>query len=79
MSRPPPRLLVETPLTSEQSLLLSGKKAHYLNHVLRLGLGANVLIFNGRDGEWLTQIKKKNKNTQTPHKKVSKSTELAEN
>ena len=61
MSRPSPRLLVETPLTRGQSLLLSGKKAHYLNHVLRLGLGANVLIFNGRDGEWLAQIKKKNK------------------
>ena len=61
MSRPSPRLLVEPPLTRGQSLLLSGKKAHYLNHVLRLGLGASVLIFNGRDGEWLAQIKKKNK------------------
>ena len=61
MSRPSPRLLVETPLARGQSLLLSGKKAHYLNHVLRLSLGANVLIFNGRDGEWLAQVKKKDK------------------
>ncbi len=27
-----------------------------LEHVLRLGSGDSVLVFNGRDGEWLTRI-----------------------
>ena len=58
MNRPAPRLFVETPFTKGESLVLAREKAHYLLHVLRLSLDAKVLIFNGNDGEWLTQIKK---------------------
>lgn len=50
--RPPPRLCVEGPLAADSPLALSTDQAHYLRHVLRLGPGAPVLLFNGRDGEW---------------------------
>ena len=31
-------------------------QAHYLLHVLRLGDGDSILVFNGRDGEWRGRI-----------------------
>ncbi len=35
---------------------LSDDQAHYLVHVLRLGAGAQILVFNGRDGEWRAEL-----------------------
>lgn len=35
---------------------LSAAQAHYLGNVLRLGAGACVKLFNGRDGEFLARI-----------------------
>jgi 16S rRNA (uracil1498-N3)-methyltransferase len=32
------------------------QQSHYLLHVLRLGDGAEILLFNGRDGEWSASI-----------------------
>jgi len=32
------------------------EQAHYLAHVLRMREGAQLLLFNGRDGEWLEEI-----------------------
>ncbi len=32
------------------------QQSHYLANVLRLGEGAQLLLFNGRDGEWLAQV-----------------------
>ncbi|AZO71409.1 MAG: 16S rRNA (uracil(1498)-N(3))-methyltransferase [Mesorhizobium sp.] len=37
------------------------QQSHYLAHVLRLGEGAEVLLFNGRDGEWSAAIAAKSK------------------
>lgn len=31
-------------------------QVHYLKHVMRLGTGDIVAIFNGRDGEWLAKV-----------------------
>ncbi len=31
-------------------------QSHYLTHVLRMAEGAEVLVFNGRDGEWSARI-----------------------
>lgn len=31
-------------------------QAHYLFGVMREGLGARVLVFNGQDGEWLAEV-----------------------
>jgi 16S rRNA (uracil1498-N3)-methyltransferase len=31
-------------------------QSHYLSHVLRMGIGSELLVFNGRDGEWSARI-----------------------
>jgi 16S rRNA (uracil1498-N3)-methyltransferase len=46
------RLHVDHPLAEGQAVPLSQDHAHYLVGVMRLGAGAPVLLFNGRDGEW---------------------------
>ena len=51
-----PRLFVEFDLGDGAILQLSKAQAHYLGSVLRLKTGANVLLFNGRDGEWRAEI-----------------------
>ena len=37
------------------------QQSHYLLDVLRLAEGAELLVFNGRDGEWLARIEAKTK------------------
>ena len=56
MSRPAPRLYVEAALTAGADVALEKGQAHYLANVLRLGTGAEVRLFNGRDGEWRAVI-----------------------
>jgi 16S rRNA (uracil1498-N3)-methyltransferase len=51
-----PRLFVDMPLASGQELELGSEHANYLGNVLRLRDGATVLLFNGRDGEWLATL-----------------------
>jgi 16S rRNA (uracil1498-N3)-methyltransferase len=46
------RLYVETSLAPGASVPLDRAQANYLGNVLRLPDGAELLIFNGRDGEW---------------------------
>ena len=46
------RLYVDQPLGPGQGVRLSPDQAHYLTGVMRLGPGAAVILFNGRDGEW---------------------------
>lgn len=46
------RLYVEPDLASGREVVLAGPQAHYLQTVLRLRLGDQVGLFNGRDGEW---------------------------
>ena len=50
------RLFVEHPLGEGQSVPLDKAQAHYLFGVMRQGLGGQVLLFNGVDGEWLAEI-----------------------
>ena len=50
------RLYVEHPLGQEQSVPLEKAQAHYLFGVMRLGVGASVLLFNGADGEWRADV-----------------------
>jgi len=50
------RLHVEGALLPGQSLGLDHARAHFLRSVLRLGSGARLAVFNGRDGEWLAEI-----------------------
>src|ERR1700754_1158470 len=51
-----PRLYVDAPLSSGASVALDRDQANYLGNVLRLGSGARILVFNGRDGEWQAEI-----------------------
>jgi len=50
------RLFVEAGLGDGGTVALGRDQAHYLRAVLRLEPGARVLLFNGRDGEWLAEI-----------------------
>jgi 16S rRNA (uracil1498-N3)-methyltransferase len=50
------RLYVEQPLGPGQPVALSQPQAHYLFAVMRLGQGDPILLFNGKDGEWLGRI-----------------------
>jgi 16S rRNA (uracil1498-N3)-methyltransferase len=47
-----PRLFVEPDLLAGARIQLVGDQAHYLTRVMRLGAGAPVRLFNGRDGEF---------------------------
>ena len=51
-----PRLFIDAPLTVGTRIPLDRAQANYLLNVLRLGEGGEVLIFNGRDGEWRSRI-----------------------
>lgn len=51
-----PRLFVDAPLTQDARVPLDRDQGNYLGNVLRLAAGAEVLAFNGRDGEWQAAI-----------------------
>jgi 16S rRNA (uracil1498-N3)-methyltransferase len=51
-----PRLFVRQPLGVGASVGLDGGQANYLGNVLRLGAGAELLVFDGFSGEWLARI-----------------------
>ncbi len=50
------RLFVEEDLSAGRSLGLDHARAHFLRSVLRLARGAQLALFNGRDGEWLARV-----------------------
>jgi len=53
---PQTRLYVDFPFTQGMEIFITEKQGHYLTHVLRRKLKDRVCVFNGRDGEWLTEI-----------------------
>ncbi|MCP8939212.1 16S rRNA (uracil(1498)-N(3))-methyltransferase [Alsobacter sp. SYSU M60028] len=50
------RLFVEDALAEGRAVPLGKDAAHYALHVLRLAEGAPIVLFNGRDGEWLARL-----------------------
>jgi 16S rRNA (uracil1498-N3)-methyltransferase len=50
------RLFVDQPLGAGQTVGLDHQQAHFLRAVLRLQTGAELALFNGRDGEWRARI-----------------------
>jgi 16S rRNA (uracil1498-N3)-methyltransferase len=46
------RLYVDAPLAAGAAVGLDRAQSHYLTKVLRLADGQEILVFNGRDGEW---------------------------
>ena len=59
------RLYVDHPLGEGQSVPLDRGKAHYLFAVMRQSVGDRILVFNGRDGEFLASITQSGKRTGT--------------
>lgn len=56
------RLYVEADLAADAAVVLASEQAHYLLNVLRMAAGGEILVFNGRHGEWrarLEDIKKR--------------------
>ena len=51
-----PRLFVDADLARGISVPLDRNQSNYLGNVLRLAAGSNILVFNGRDGEWRAAI-----------------------
>ena len=52
------RLFIDHPLAEGQGVALNPDQAHYLASVMRQAPGDEVLVFNGRDGEWLARIER---------------------
>lgn len=57
------RLFVPDDLAAGTGFTASSEQSHYLIHVLRLTEGAELLAFNGRDGEWRVTVSLKSKKT----------------
>src|SRR4051812_12927387 len=51
-----PRLFVRSALGEGTAVALDAGQANYLGNVLRLGAGAELLLFDGSSGEWLARI-----------------------
>jgi 16S rRNA (uracil1498-N3)-methyltransferase len=51
-----PRLYVDSALAAGRAVALDRDQANYLLNVLRLGHGDELLLFNGRDGEWRARL-----------------------
>lgn len=51
-----PRLFVRVALGKGVRVELDPGQANYLSNVLRLGVGSEVLLFDGASGEWLARI-----------------------
>jgi 16S rRNA (uracil1498-N3)-methyltransferase len=56
MPSKPQRLFVTAKLEPGATVALGKDQAHYLRNVLRLKQGDNLLLFNGRDGEWWAEL-----------------------
>jgi 16S rRNA (uracil1498-N3)-methyltransferase len=48
-----PRLFVRELLSQGATVELDAAQANYLGNVMRLGQGAELLVFDGHSGEWL--------------------------
>jgi len=52
------RLYVKAPLLEDQEITLSEAQSHYIQKVMRLQEGDEVLLFNGVQGEWRATLAK---------------------
>jgi 16S rRNA (uracil1498-N3)-methyltransferase len=55
------RLYVQQPLAEGQPLVLDRDQSSYLVSVMRLEEGATAILFNGRDGAWLSRLTRADK------------------
>jgi 16S rRNA (uracil1498-N3)-methyltransferase len=59
------RLFVRAPLSGGASVALDAGQANYLGNVLRMGMGGELLLFDGASGEWLARIAEAGKKRMT--------------
>ena len=59
------RLYVDVPLSPQARLALNPAQANYLRNALRLQDGAEILVFNGCDGEWRARLDASNRKSLT--------------
>lgn len=59
------RLFIDFPLIKGDNINLSKDDAHYLINVMRKKQGNEVVIFNGKDGEWTGILKSIDRNSVT--------------
>jgi 16S rRNA (uracil1498-N3)-methyltransferase len=50
------RMFVEAPLGAGAGVACTPEQANYLVNVMRLAASAEILVFNGRDGEWRARL-----------------------
>jgi 16S rRNA (uracil1498-N3)-methyltransferase len=50
------RLFIDAPLAAGAAVEAGKEQVNYLANVLRLAEGAEILLFNGRDGEWKARL-----------------------
>lgn len=55
-AKPKIRLFVQGAYTAGGVIELAEPQAHYVANVMRAEVGDAVLVFNGRDGEWLARV-----------------------
>ena len=60
-----PRLFVRQPLGEGAHVGLDTAQANYLGNVMRLGEGAQLLVFDGSSGEWLARVAEAGKKRMT--------------
>jgi 16S rRNA (uracil1498-N3)-methyltransferase len=53
-----PRLLVEFPISGIGDIVLSDDRAHYVSRVLRLKVGAALVVADGRGGEYVGELRR---------------------
>ena len=51
-----PRVYLDAPLAGGSEVAFDRDQTNYLSNVLRLKAGDEVLLFNGRDGEWRARL-----------------------
>ncbi|GLQ05664.1 16S rRNA (uracil(1498)-N(3))-methyltransferase [Sneathiella chinensis] len=61
------RLFVDQDLKKDLGVALDKPQAHYVATVMRHQAGDRVVLFNGRDGEWLGEIQEARKQTVLIH------------
>jgi len=50
------RLYIDNPLSENQQISLGENQSHYVQKVMRLKQGDDLLLFKGKDGEWKARI-----------------------
>ena len=50
------RLYVAADLSRGAEIETDPAQSHYLSHVMRMAEGSQLLVFNGRDGEWMAEV-----------------------